>query len=129
MSRRMAVWKYKITPLGKVRIITQGRHVKKNANKLKVSCSKSLTKRSSLFQLYTPYQITAQTDHGMGTITKSILVIWSRYRVFFTFFTFTVINSILFYFYNTSLFLSVESFLWYPLHCILSLKCQKLERS
>ena len=57
-TQGITVWKYKITFLGKVRIITKQCHTKKNINKLKFSWRKSLTKKSSLLQLPTPHQST-----------------------------------------------------------------------
>ena len=57
-TQRITVWKYKIIFLGKVRIIIQQCHAKKNISKLKFSWRKSLKKKSSLLQLPTPHQST-----------------------------------------------------------------------
>ena len=66
MSRRIAVWTYKIMFSGKVRIIIKLCHVKKNVSELKVSWRKFLSKKSSLLQLRTLHQGTVHT----GSITN-----------------------------------------------------------
>ena len=48
--------------LGKVRIIIQRCHVKKNLNELQVSGRKSLAKKSLLLQLRIPHQSTVRPD-------------------------------------------------------------------
>ena len=62
MFKEIAVWKFKMMFLGKVRIIIQRCHVKKNLNELQVSGRKSLAKKSLLLQLRIPHQSTVRTD-------------------------------------------------------------------